>query len=223
MFHVSHAFLPFFLYQSSNPQLTVLFEYRSDFHNFIYTQLMFHVSLLHAIPVIIMLCSFFSILNLLLVFIHRSEFGHFITLQLIFQCHMPYMSATLLPHTLHKCSHTFHSYLPHTPFSVSDVPTNLGYGPHALPSPPDAHVLTSDSLVEYRCQSAQQAALALLTSCGPAAIVNPEEAHAACVFAGLIPSDTHLHILPTSASSMVSCIPHRMPHNRNKVCKMLLH
>ncbi|KAK8405675.1 hypothetical protein O3P69_001874 [Scylla paramamosain] len=67
----------------------------------------------------------------------------------------------------------------------------------------DALVLTSDSLVEYRCQSAQQAALALLTSCGPAAIVNPEEAHAVCVFAGLIPSDPHHHVSSSSTSPMM--------------------
>lgn len=70
--------------------------------------------------------------------------------------------------------------------------------------PTDAHVLTSDSLLEYRCQSAQQAALALLTSCGPASIVSPEEAHAVCVFAGLIAADSHQNSVSSSVSSMVS-------------------
>lgn len=65
-------------------------------------------------------------------------------------------------------------------------------------------MLTSDSLVEYRCQSAQQAALALLTSCGPAAIVSPEEVHAVCVFAGLIPADNHHNNMSSAVSSMVN-------------------
>ncbi|XP_045138597.1 protein ELYS-like isoform X4 [Portunus trituberculatus] len=89
------------------------------------------------------------------------------------------------------------SWAQHTSHTCNDsdwFPAALSY---------DALVLTSDSLVEYRCQSAQQAALALLTSCGPAAIVNPEEAHAVCVFAGLIPSDPHHHLPPSSASPMM--------------------
>ncbi|XP_071534189.1 uncharacterized protein Elys isoform X2 [Panulirus ornatus] len=61
----------------------------------------------------------------------------------------------------------------------------------------DAHVLTSEGLMEYRCQSAQQAALTHLTSCGPSAIVSPEDAYAMCVFAGLISSDAH----PTTTGS----------------------
>ncbi|MPC16871.1 Protein ELYS [Portunus trituberculatus] len=100
------------------------------------------------------------------------------------------------------------SWAQHTSHTCNDsdwFPAALSYGhePYAMHSSPDALVLTSDSLVEYRCQSAQQAALALLTSCGPAAIVNPEEAHAVCVFAGLIPSDPHHHLPPSSASPMM--------------------
>nr|XP_045604615.1 protein ELYS-like isoform X1 [Procambarus clarkii] len=63
----------------------------------------------------------------------------------------------------------------------------------------DAHVLTSEGLVEYRCQSAQQAALGHLTTNGPSAIVSPEDAYAMCVFAGLVSPDT----LPAVGSAMV--------------------
>lgn len=65
----------------------------------------------------------------------------------------------------------------------------------------DAHVLTSQGLMEYRCQSAQQASLTYLTSCGPSAVVSPGEAHAMCTFSGLIPQENHL---TTTGSSMVS-------------------
>ncbi|XP_050715881.1 protein ELYS-like isoform X9 [Eriocheir sinensis] len=89
------------------------------------------------------------------------------------------------------------SWAQHTSHTCNDsdwFPAALSY---------DAHVLTSDSLLEYRCQSAQQAALALLTSSGPASIVSPEEAHAVCVFAGLIPADSHHNNVSSSVSSMM--------------------
>ncbi|ROT67431.1 Protein ELYS [Penaeus vannamei] len=54
--------------------------------------------------------------------------------------------------------------------------------------------------MEYRCQSAQQASLTYLTSCGPSAVVSPGEAHAMCTFSGLIPQENHL---TTTGSSMV--------------------
>ncbi|XP_069945568.1 protein ELYS isoform X3 [Cherax quadricarinatus] len=65
----------------------------------------------------------------------------------------------------------------------------------------DAHLLTSEGLMEYRCQSAQQAALTYLTSNGPSAIVSPEESYAMCVFAGLVSPD--VHPTTTTGSSMV--------------------
>lgn len=63
----------------------------------------------------------------------------------------------------------------------------------------DAYVLTSEGLMEYRCQSAQLAALAHLTSCGPSALVTPEVAYNLCVFAGLISPEAHV----TSSSSFL--------------------
>ncbi|KAG0728092.1 Protein ELYS [Chionoecetes opilio] len=89
------------------------------------------------------------------------------------------------------------SWAQHTSHTCNDsdwFPAALSY---------DAHVVTSGSLVEYRCPSTQQAALALLSACGPAAVVDPQQAHAACVFAGLIPSDPAHHSLNSSASAMM--------------------
>lgn len=66
----------------------------------------------------------------------------------------------------------------------------------------DVYLVTSGGLVEYQSPSAQQAAIAFLVAQGPSAIVNPEEAHARCVFAGLLPTDTVSR--SSSSSSMVS-------------------
>ncbi|XP_064087385.1 protein ELYS-like isoform X3 [Macrobrachium nipponense] len=63
----------------------------------------------------------------------------------------------------------------------------------------DCYVLTNEGLMEYQCQSAQQAALNYLTSCGPSAIVNPEAAYSMCLFAGLISQDAP----PSSGISMM--------------------
>ncbi|XP_068200188.1 protein ELYS-like isoform X2 [Palaemon carinicauda] len=63
----------------------------------------------------------------------------------------------------------------------------------------DCYVLTNEGLMEYQCQSAQQAALNYLTSCGPSAIVNPEAAYSMCLFSGLIAHDSP----PSSGSSMM--------------------
>ncbi|KAK3879519.1 hypothetical protein Pcinc_015928 [Petrolisthes cinctipes] len=87
------------------------------------------------------------------------------------------------------------SWARHTSRSGNDTdwyPAALSY---------DVFLVTSGGLVEYQCPSAQQAAVAFLVAQGPSAIVNPEDAYARCVFAGLLLTDS---VSRSSSSAMVS-------------------
>ena len=49
--------------------------------------------------------------------------------------------------------------------------------------------MTSDSVIQYQCESIQKAAVNTLCEEGPGAIVHPQSSYAMCVYVGLIPSD----------------------------------